>query len=84
MAYSDDPHGDAEKRTRRMHVFPLGEASHDAETATSVAVDVYQCERRTVWICSCHACDRTKLKEGRSAEKSGKGLSTSADGAAHV
>ena len=30
---------DAEKRTRRMHVFPLGEASHDAETA-SAAVNV--------------------------------------------
>ena len=70
MAYSEDPHGD---RTRRVCVLPLGEASHDAGTASVAVVAPTSAKRRTtMWMCSCHACDRTKLNEAGALEKSGK------------
>ena len=43
MAYSNDPHGDSEKRTRRVSVFPLGERRRTQEQL-AVAVVVSKSE----------------------------------------
>ena len=50
-------------------VLPVGEASHDAGTASVAVVVPTGATRRTMWVCSCHACDRTKSNEARGASK---------------